>query len=180
MKLSQLLVATAVALSIPYAAAQDKSKLAEKDRNMFVNMLQEDLAEVEASKVAAQKATNPEVKKFAQHMVDQHGKMVEEGKQLAQKKGLEAPKATDKKAQEELKALQAKSGAEFDRDYIRLMLDAHHDATGRAERIAKEGQDPDLKAHAAKGAPLIKEHLAQARKLRDALGASAGGTARKK
>ena len=180
MKLSPLLVAVTVALSAPYAAAQDKSKLAEKDRHLFNNMAQADLAELEAGKVAAQKASNPEVKKFAQHMVDEHGKMVEEGKQLAQKKGLEAPKAADKKHQDELKALQAKSGAEFDRDYLKHMLDAHNDAKGLVERIAKEGQDPDLKAAAAKAAPHIQEHLAQARKLESSLGASAGGTAKKK
>ena len=49
------------------------------------------MAEVELGKLAATKATNAEVKKFAQMMVTDHSKANDELKALAAKKGIAAP-----------------------------------------------------------------------------------------
>jgi putative membrane protein len=73
------------------AAKKSSGQLAKDDLQSFRRMAQADMAEVAAGKVAAQKAQSPEVKKYGQHMVDEHSKMLEEGKQLAQAKGVTPP-----------------------------------------------------------------------------------------
>lgn len=166
-----------------YAEAQDKSakreaagKMARQDQQALARLAQSDLAEVAAGKVAAQKASSPEVKKFGQHMVDEHTKMLEEGRKIAQSKGVKPPAQPDKKHQAALKDLEKQSGEQFDRQFMTQMVKDHEEALKLAEKTAKDAKDPELKAHAQKGVPHIKEHLEQARKLHASLGSSAGSS----
>ena len=167
--------------------AQDKAdKSAKKGANMskgdmraMQKMAQADMAEIAAGKVAAEKASSPEVKKYGQHMVDEHSKMLEEGSKLAQAKGMKPPAAPDKKHQDALKKLQGLSGEDFDRQYVQQMVKDHRDALKLVEKTAKDAKDPELKAHAQQGAPHIKEHLAEAQKLQQGMSSGAGGTSSK-
>jgi putative membrane protein len=157
-------------------SAQLKGKLAKQDRDALSKLAQSDLAEVQAGKLAQQKASSPEVKKFGAHMVQEHTKMLEEGAKVAQSKGVTPPKSPDKKHQEALNKLKDASGEDFDRRYMAQMVEDHQDALRLAEKAAKDAKDPEVKAHAEKGVPHIKEHLADARKLYSSLAASAGAT----
>jgi putative membrane protein len=171
-----------LAVTIPSAYAQEKGaketaaskkstgQLAKNDLQSFRKMAQADMAEVAAGKVAAEKAQSPEVKKYAQHMVDEHSKMLAEGKTLAQAKGVTPPSQPEKKHQAALQKLQKASGGDFDRQYMRQMVNDHQEVLKVAEKTAKEAKDPELKAHAEKGVPHIKEHLEQARKISQSLG----------
>lgn len=181
----KLALATALGAALafsPAAFAQEKSggkaapKVSKQDRQAMQKLAQSDMAEIEAGKLAQQKASSPEVKKFGEHMVEEHSKMLEEGKALAQSKGVKPPAATDKKHQAALKKLQGASGDDFDRRYMAQMVEDHQDALKLAEKAAKDAKDPQLKQHAQKGAGHIKEHLAQARKLYSGLAASAGSS----
>jgi putative membrane protein len=180
----KLITAAAVAAFLAFPAqAQDKAakrgdkaQMSKQDRQALSRLAQGDMAEVAAGKVAAEKASSPEVKKFGQHMVDEHTKMLEEGKQVAEAKGVTPPAGPDKKHQAALKKLEQLSGEEFDRQFMAQMVKDHEDALKLAEKTAKDAKDPQVKEHAQKGAPHIKEHLAQARKLHGSLGASAGSS----
>jgi len=159
------------------SAKQGKSaQVAKQDRQALERLAQSDMAEIAAGKLAAERASSPEVKKFGQHMVEEHSKMLEEGKKIAESKGVKPPANTDKKHQAALKKLQGLEGEAFDKQFMAQMVKDHEDALKLAEKAAKDAKDPEVKAHAEKGAPHIKEHLAQARKLNDSLGASAGSS----
>ena len=153
------------------AAKEDKkaSELSRSDRSAMEKMAQSDMAEVQAGKVAQQKASNPEVKKYAEHMVQEHSKALEEGKQLASTKGVTPPKETDRKHRNALEKLERTDRDSFDRAYMRQMVQDHEDALKLVRKTAKDAKDPQLKAHAEKMAPHIEEHLAQARKINDSL-----------
>ena len=85
--------------------------LEEKEARSLRQIAQADLAEVQAGQAAAGKASNAEVKKFAQHMVDDHGKHIEEVRSLAKSKGVQVPSAPDRKHQDAMKKLEeAKDG----------------------------------------------------------------------
>jgi putative membrane protein len=133
------------------------------------------MAEIEAGKLAIEKAQDPKVKEFAQRMVDEHSKMLDEVKSLAQAKGVELPSAPDAKHQKAMKKLQSASGADFDREYMRSMVKDHRDALKLAQRTAKGAKDADLKAAAQKAAPDIQEHLKMAEDLSKSEKKSASG-----
>ncbi len=116
------------------------------------------MAEVELSKLAATKATNPDVKKFAQKMVTDHTKANGELKTLAGKFNVTLPaelSSTHKSALEKLKGL---SGAEFDKAYVDAMVGDHNDAVNLFQSEAEGGATEELKAWAAKTLPTLKEH----------------------
>lgn len=116
------------------------------------------MAEVEMSKLAAAKAADPEVKRFAQTMVDDHGKANDELKALAGKKNFTLPAdlGTHQSDLDELKRL---SGAEFDRTYVKLMLNDHQRDVEAFQEQADRSADAELKAFAAKTLPTLKKHL---------------------
>jgi putative membrane protein len=182
--------AAMLALGLPSVNAQDKSTknettakksgaLAKDDLQALRKFAQADMAEIEAGKVAAQKASSPEVKKYGEHMVQEHMKMLDEGKKLAQAKGVKPPAGPEKKHQDALKKLQGAEGEDFDRRYMRQMVRDHQEVLKLAEKTARDAKDPALKAHAEKGLPHIKEHLESARNIEGSLAKAGGGQERK-
>jgi putative membrane protein len=116
------------------------------------------MAEVEMGKLAASKATDPEVKKFAQMMVDDHSKANEELKGVAAKKSVTLP-ADLGTHQSDLDDLKGQSGAEFDKTYVKLMLTDHRRDVDEFQSQADKSADPEVKAFAAKTLPTLKRHL---------------------
>ena len=146
-----------------------KSALAKDDARMMREMAQSDLAEVQAGKVGAQKASSGEVKKFAQHMVDDHGKQLSEARDLARKKNMQLPAQPMKKHQSAMKKLEQASGAEFDKVFMQQMVKDHEDALKLAQNAAKNAKDKDFKAAAEKAVPVIQKHLEEAKQVASSL-----------
>jgi putative membrane protein len=142
-----------------------EAKIDKGDRRALARLAQSDMAEIQTGKLAAEKASNPDVKKYAQHMVDEHTQMLEEGRKLAQSKGVKPPASTDKKHQAALEKLKGLSGDEFDRQYMQQMVRDHREVLKLAQKTANAGKDAELKAHAQKGTPHIEEHLKTAQQL---------------
>ena len=92
--------------------------------------------------MAASKAQNPEVKSFAQKMVDDHGKMLEDLKSLAKSKGVALPDNAPMKEMAQSKLLEHKSGAEFDKDYMEHMVKDHEKDMKDTESIAAKANQP--------------------------------------
>lgn len=116
------------------------------------------MAEVEMGKLAVQKATDPEVKKFGQMMVDDHGKANTELKSLAGNKSVTLP-ADLGSHQGHFDKLKILAGADFDKAYVSAMVDAHETDVEAFQSQADKSSDPDVKAFAAKTLPVLKKHL---------------------
>jgi putative membrane protein len=146
-------------------AKKVKAGLQKQDAKMMREIAQADLAEVQAGKLGASKASSAEVKKFAQHMVDDHGKHLSEARAMAKTKGLQVPSAPAKKHQQAMKKLESASGAEFDKVFMQQMVKDHEDALKLVQSTAKNAKDPQLKADAEKTAPVIEKHLEEAKRI---------------
>ncbi|MDQ3634988.1 MAG: DUF4142 domain-containing protein [Acidobacteriota bacterium] len=117
------------------------------------------MAEVELGKLAVEKAENPEVKAFGQKMIDDHSKAFEELKKVAELKKTPLPPdilPTQKEAKEKLSKL---SGAEFDKEYVKTMVEVHKKDVTAFEAATKTVGDADVKAFAEKTLPTLKMHL---------------------
>jgi putative membrane protein len=159
-----------------YPQQKSEKKAANTDARAIRDLAEANMAEVETGKVAAQKAQNEEVKKFAQHMVDDHGKMLQEVQQLAQSKGVDLPKSPNKKHQAAMKKLESASGEQFDKTYMSEMVKDHQDTVKKVEKIAKSSKDPEVKGAAQKALPDIKEHLQMAQSLSGKAGGASKGS----
>jgi len=142
------------------------STLAKNDREFIIKAAEGGMHEVEVSKLAASKASDPAVKSFANMLVDDHTKANDELKQLASSKGVELPAAPPKSKRSEAEKLGKMEGTKFDQEYLKEVgVKDHQKDIKDFEKASKDAKDPELKAWVDKTLPKLKEHLAQAQKL---------------
>lgn len=126
-------------------------------------------AEVEIGQLAQQKATNERVKNFAQMMVTDHSKANDDLKTIAGQKNVNLPTGMDEDHMKHKEELSKKSGADFDKAYINMMIDGHKKVIDHFEKAAKDATDPDVKNFASQKLPTIKMHLDSAQAIKKAL-----------
>ncbi len=119
------------------------------------------LAELTLSQLGAQRATDPELKRFSQQMIDDHTRMNNELRATCAQKGMRIPEMVDVRAQFCAQSLAGLSGEKFDMCYAKAQLVVHMEAVAAFEAEAERGLDPNLKALAAQALPKIKAHLGQ-------------------
>lgn len=139
------------------------SDIARADRKMLRDIAQANMAEIATGQLALEKSQSAEVKTFAQKMIDDHTKGLDDTKALASAKGVDLPDGPDVKHKALATAMKAMSGETFDRQYMaQAGLRDHratHELLQKTERTAK---DPELKALAAKMLPVVHGHLEMA------------------
>jgi len=117
------------------------------------------LSELTLSQLGVQRATDPELKRFSQQMIEEHTRLNNELRTLTAQKGIRIPEMVDVRSQFCAQSLAGLSGEKFDKCYAKAQLVAHMEALGAFEAEAERGLDPDVKAMAARAVPKIKEHL---------------------
>lgn len=142
------------------------NSLAPADRNFLMRAAASSLVELEAARLAADKAKDEEVKRYASMLVDHHTAANQELMALAQSKGLNLPTSLSGGKQRELTRLNRASGDDFDAAFVQGMGVREHRQELRLFREAsRNAKDPDIKAWAAKMLPELEQHLTQARAL---------------
>ena len=155
-------------------------------QNWVRERLAGNMAEVKLGELASQRAQNADVKAFGRRMVQDHTKSSDELKQLASQQNIQAPAELEDEHRDQMQRLQNLQGAEFDREYMNMMVENHENTLNALEeRVNKEGEDRNarytpkqtddqfetrLNQWAAKSAPVVQQHLEQARQLNDKIG----------
>jgi putative membrane protein len=142
------------------------------DHSFVMKAAEGGMAEVELGKLAASKGSSEQVKQFGQKMVDDHSKVNDELKTLAQNKNITLPTDLNSKDKSTKKKLEKLSGAEFDRAYMQAMVKDHSTDVSEFRKEANSGKDPDVKAFAAKTLPTLENHLKLAQDGNKAVGTS--------
>lgn len=124
------------------------------DQRRFVeHMLAANFAEAQLGQLAAARASSSEVKSFAEKMVSDHTKANDELKPIAQQFGLSAPMTLDSKHQKLADKLAKLQGADFDREYMKAMVEGHKNVLSEVSRVAGKTSN-----EAAKGTTIATEH----------------------
>lgn len=133
---------------------------------MFVKKAaQGNLAEVQLGQLALQKSSSPQVKQFAQRMIDDHSKAEDQLKQVASQDNVtlpDSPNAQQKATKDRLEKL---SGSQFDRAYMRDMVTDHTKDVSEFKMEAKNAKDPAVKNFASQTAPILESHLKEAKSI---------------
>lgn len=146
----------------PTVARQD-------DRTFVMNTAQNGIAEVALTRMASQKAQNAEVKRLAQRLLADHTKVNNELKPIASTKNITLPTNVKPEHKEISDRLSKLTGAEFDREFLSVMVQSHEKSITAFQAEANSGTDPEIKAFATKTLPTLQEHLRMARDLRGKL-----------
>jgi putative membrane protein len=127
------------------------------------------MTEVEASKLAAERAMNPRVKMFAEMMVRDHSAANDELKTIARGKNVNLPAELGGKNQDHITDLSKKKGHDFDKAYMKMMESDHKDVVDEFEKCAKNGTDPDVKTFCSQKLPTLRMHLDSAKAINKSL-----------
>jgi putative membrane protein len=127
------------------------------------------MAEVALGKMAAAKSTDKQVKDFGNMMVTDHGKANAELMTIAKSKNITLPATLDAEHQAKSDSLSKLSGADFDKAYVAAMIEGHKKTLALMQSEAANGKDAELKAFAAKTAPVVQMHLDHIAKIHGSL-----------
>jgi|SRR5436309_11668860 putative membrane protein len=163
-----LVITPAVALSqssstsSSSAMSANASSVPATDKKFIREAAEGGMAEVELGKLATEKASSEDVKKFGERMVNDHSKANDELKQIASSKGVDLPSdlsVKDKMLKERLSKL---SGDSFDKAYMQNMVKDHRKDVAEFSKESRSASDPEVKQFAGKTLPTLKEHLQKA------------------
>jgi len=131
--------------------------------------------DVDAGKLAASKATNPEVKKFAQTMVTDHTGVNKQAVDLATKLGVkpednDTAKSLASGGQANLANLKTLKGKEFDKAYVDHEVAYHQQVIDALDKTLIPGaSNAELKALLVKVRPAFVAHLEHAKTIQSTL-----------
>ncbi|TWF42686.1 putative membrane protein [Chitinophaga polysaccharea] len=157
----------------PVDSAKDLNEIAkpvdENSSKFAVDAANGGMMEVAMGKLAQEKASNARVKAFGAMMVTDHTKAGDQLKELAGKKNIALPAELSTQEKNHLDDLGKKSGKDFDKSYIDMMVDDHDKDVKEFEKASSDLTDPDLKTWATSTLPTLKVHQDSARVIQKAL-----------
>jgi putative membrane protein len=143
------------------------------DEGFLIQAAYANYSEINLGRLAERKATDASIRSFGMHMIDDHSASMEDLTKLAKKKGIQLPSGPDDAQNKKEGRLSEKSGADFDRMYIKIMVEDHVNAVSLFKEYSEHAADLDIRAWAQTTLPTLRDHLETARAL-DALIAGQG------
>jgi putative membrane protein len=126
--------------------------------------------EVRIARLGTSQAASTEVRTFASQLATDHRAIADAVEALRRRKGAAAIESAPAEApSDNYQKLAAKTGAEFDREFVRVIGEMHAETMSLFERAVAEGKDADVKDLAASFLPTLREHTNRLVELRKAL-----------
>jgi putative membrane protein len=141
------------------------SGISSADEHFMKEAAQGGMAEVELGKLAEQRASNAEVKKFGRRMVTDHTKANSELKAVASAKNITLPETLNAKDEATKQKLSSLSGEQFDKAYMSDMVTDHTKDVADFRKESSSAQDTEVKDFAMKTLPTLEDHLKEARQI---------------
>ncbi|MHB8206334.1 DUF4142 domain-containing protein [Mucilaginibacter sp.] len=117
------------------------------------------LAEIEMGNLAIKNGKSKRVKNYGLMMIKDHDKANTKLMVMAAAKKLILPTKPDSAQQQMMVQLAKKSGNDFDKAYVSMMIEDHKNDVDAFTAASTKIQDPDIKAYAKKTLPVLKKHL---------------------
>ncbi|HSH90308.1 MAG TPA: DUF4142 domain-containing protein [Ramlibacter sp.] len=147
--------------------------LAESERAFLTRVAAKSMYEVEVSRLAATRATDPRVRAYAQMLVSRHEQANGELIALMSAKGVPPPAGLTAKNATKLHRLASlPASPEFDKGYVRVVgIEDHAAIISQFEKVRATARDRDLKAWIDRTLPMLRSQLAVAQTLASTIAA---------
>jgi putative membrane protein len=140
------------------------------DRAFLKKAMESHKGEIEMAQLALQKGNDDQIKHFAQQVLDDHGKILDELRQAALQLNVPVPAEPSKGAIKSMEKLKTLSGPAFDQAYIKETVKAHKDEDKAFKEEARNTTSPQLKEMMTADARIIEGHLQQLQQIEDSKG----------
>ncbi|MGG5810162.1 DUF4142 domain-containing protein [Falsiroseomonas sp. CW058] len=158
------------AFAVPASAAVAQTELlnilgGSGAANFIDQAARSDLFEIESSRILLIGSQHPQIREFAQRMIEHHTMNTNELRSIPEAAERNPP-ALDARHVALLNALRAAEGDLLNRTYVDQQIDAHEEAIVLFRTFANaEPQVTPLRAFARSKLPMLEQHLAMARAL---------------
>lgn len=149
------LLAACFTFTLGRAQVQEVSK---QDKEFAEYAQMANLMEQKLSELAMRKGFSPEVKEFAQHVIEDNKRADELLRLLANQRSITILNKLDAEHQKEYDKLSDKVGEDFDKCYTDRMLKEHKEAVDAYEKQTKKGDNTELRAFATNALPNVIHH----------------------
>ncbi len=160
-----LLSACVLAFGLVQAKAEDKELALPTDQKFIAKAIECTIAEVKFAETALETTSNPEVKKLAQTIKDDHNICLKQLMVQADKLKLSVVEGLSKEHKEDKDRLSKFEGNEFDTEYVRGVIERHEKMNQRSNGQIKNGKDQEITTACKEAMTKIKGHLEAARKV---------------
>src|SRR3954470_12892587 len=174
MKSIRIIAASVVLAAFGTTYAQSSAQ-APNDAQIAMIAVVADTVDIDAGKLAAQKASSKEVKDFAQTMVRDHTAVNAKATALAKKLGVtpeesDTSKSLKANGDQMLAKLKGLSGAEFDKAYVDNEVAYHEAVIGVVTKtLIPNTKNAELKGLLESAGPIFTSHLEHAKHLQSSL-----------
>jgi len=118
------------------------------DSDFVQDVASKNAAVLKLSQMALDKSTRPDVRAFAQKLLDDHSGIQEKLRSVSQPSTASSAQLDDK-ASKSAEDLAKEQGADFDRDYVKAMIDGHQNLSAKLESRLDVQSVADWKTAAA-------------------------------
>ncbi|MCP2338478.1 DUF4142 domain-containing protein [Actinomadura rupiterrae] len=133
--------------------------LSPQDRILLVKVRQAGLWEMPAGQQAAQRASDPRVKRVGDMIMSQHLRLDADVRGTAQKLGVILPNQPNTDQQRWLKELSGKFGADYDRDFVFRLRAAHGKVFAVIAQVRAQTQNSEIRAFAERAMTFVNTHM---------------------
>ncbi|MGZ8919641.1 MAG: DUF4142 domain-containing protein [Limisphaerales bacterium] len=135
--------------------------------------------EVQMGQLGQQQAQNPEVKALADAIVRDHTAANQKLQQIASTKSITQDQhgADHQKHQPQMDKLKGQTGAEFDKEYVRMALKHHKKDIQEFEKAQSQLNDSEVKAFITATLPKLRQHQQMAQAVAKTVGVDAASIA---
>lgn len=147
-----------------------RNQLTHVDKTFMKDAAEGGAAEIQLGQLAEQKASDPQVKQFAERMVTDHQKAADKLKDVAQKENVTLPDQPSAREKAEKERLEKLSGADFDKTYMNHMVGDHAKDVTDFRKEASNSKDDSVRQFASSTLPTLQDHLKEARQIDTKIG----------
>lgn len=155
----------ALVAAAPAMAQSGPKTLQQPDQDFLVKASEGNISEIKLGQLAMHKANNPQIKQFAQRMIDDHTKAQQQLVKDTEASNIIDPDHMTKDAAGLYDKLNQEAGADFDKDYMSAMVNDHQDDVNTFQDEIKNGKNEQLKAYAQNTLPVLQQHLQSAKQI---------------
>lgn len=147
------------------AINENKIIIDEESSAFLVRLANTGMTEAKLTTMALSRAENKSVKELAANLSQDHHGLNSTVKELAAQKKIVLPENISEENQKEINELDKKSGKDFDKMFINLIISKHQNSIDLFEKAIAKTKDYDIKTFAEKTLLLLKAHLESAKLL---------------
>ena len=164
MKTINLVAMVLLGSSVAFTSCNDDDDYMMENQTFVTQASSSNNLEIQAGTLAMEQSSDTEVHHYGEHMVTDHGTAGEELMALASDNEWQIPQNLLTAHQNMLNELVPLSGDQFDKAFMRIMVQSHQEAVALFEQASRNNgvKDNELRAWAADKLPVLRGHLQDA------------------